>query len=274
MSRLITADWSTINIKALRKLPIYVLPDSYHLQDDMGNGCAGDPPGYPTYFTRSVYTRHGNGPRKGPQYVIRDGSTLRGIYYDWSRETNIREDIMRKLWNPLPLEHVRTQAWIRATFAHHQHCYQVPALREAGKNWSDAMLTWPGGCLGKTPSGTLRDLKWEIKWATEHRDYDKWTADHKAAFASEIEMDNARIVTECKKVAIPDNHSGTIIVRQYYPEFTPTPELIAAEYESSGYWWEVMAAKPRPEKCPGQYGHAHPVNTTWCQMCGWRSADG
>lgn len=277
MKRIESADWSTINLDELLKLPVYDWEGKgYHLQEDSGNGCAGDPPGFPTYFTQSVYTTSGDSPSRGYSLVI----VYRGSAYGiepanwergdtWETVSAKREALMRRLWKPLPLSHPRTQAWIRDTFAHHKHCYQVPALRAQGKNWHDAMLIWPGGCLGNTPFGELKKLSWEVEYAQKHRDFDRWTDSHKAAFVAEIEQNNAHVKAACEVVAIPENHDGTIIVRRYYPEFQPTAELIAAEYHRPGNWWETLATNPGPDRCPGQYGHAHPVNGSWCQFCGW-----
>jgi len=264
------ADWSTINLAALTRLPRYTLPPTYHLQSDMGNGCAGDPPGYPTYFTRAVYTKYGNTPRNAPFYVIQAPN---GYLYDASGARSMNHCCDQKwdrLWVRPDINHPRVQAWIRSTFLHHKHCYQVPALRAAGKNWSDAMLIWPDGCLGKTPLGDLRDVSFETDYARKHRDYDKWTEEHRTAFVKEIELENQRIIAECSAVATPENHDGTIIVREHYPEFQPTDELLAAKYDHPGNWWEIMAQRPNPESCPGQYGMAHPVNGSRCQMCGWQ----
>ncbi len=187
----------------------------------------------------------------------------------WDDYSKLREALFERLWRPLPLDHPRTVAWIQATFKHHRHCYQVPELRAQGKNWSDAMLIWPGGCCGSTPFGRIERLEREIKYATEHKCYDKWTEEHKIEFARNIERENTRITAMCEEVAVPDNHDATILIRRHYPEFQPTPELIAADFPSPGNWWEVLAENPGPEKCPGQYNHAHPVNGSWCQMCGW-----
>jgi hypothetical protein len=50
-----TLDFSTINIDALQRLPSVTLPTTYRLQAGSGNGCFGDAPGFPTYFTRSPH---------------------------------------------------------------------------------------------------------------------------------------------------------------------------------------------------------------------------
>lgn len=273
-TRIAIADWSTINLSELRKLPVFDWEKhGYHLQTDAGNACAGDPPGYPTYFTRSVYNASDNNPRTGFSLVIEYEGKAYGIdpvrwaEKSWEEHKAKLDTLMRKLWRPLPLDHPRTQAWIRATFKHHHTCYQVPELKNKG--WQDAMLIWPGGCLGNTPFGKLRDPVFEVEYAQKTRDFDRWTDAHKAAFLREIEQGNAHIKVACEVAAVPDNHDGTIIVRRYYPEFQPTAELINAEFGHPGNWWEVMAEQPKPHECPGQYGNPHPVNGSWCQMCGF-----
>jgi len=79
MTRLLDADWSTIKLAELRKLPVYHLPPTYRLQEGSGNGCFGDPPGFPTYFTRGVYTAHGNNPPRGYSMVIQHAGVAYGI---------------------------------------------------------------------------------------------------------------------------------------------------------------------------------------------------
>lgn len=268
-TRIATADWSTINLERLHKLPAVKLPPTYRLQGDMGNGCAGDPPGYPSYFTRSVYTGTGDNPSRGAVTVIGGHVVETAEFGSWDK----REARLRRLWVPLPLEHPRTQAWIVSTFRHHRHCYHVPGAESLNFHDDKRMLIWPGGCLDKTPFGTLKDMDGEIKWATEHESFGKWRDEEKEAFKAAIVTNNARITRECEAIATPENATATIIVRRYYPEFTPTPDLFSADLEAPGNWWEVMAECPTPETCHGQYGTAHPVNTSWCQMCGWHAPE-
>jgi len=259
MTRLENADWSTINLVELRKLPAYHLPPTYYLQKGSGNGGLGDPPGFPTYFTQSVYTGYGNTPPRGYSLVIRYGATTSGITParwegDWETHKSKQEALMRRLWIPLPLNHPRTVAWIQATFAHHQHCYQDSRL--AG-NWTDKSIIFP------VPA-------WQLKtFADDKRFSDEWRTKERAA----IKQANAEIRAQAKAAATPDNHEGTILVRKYYPDFQPTKRLMINDFPAPGNWWETMAECPTPETCPGQYGHPHPVNEKWCQMCGWSSPD-
>jgi hypothetical protein len=56
-------DLTTINRSRLESLPLAVLPPTYRLQAGCGNGCYLDPPGFPSYFTRHVYTPEENAER-------------------------------------------------------------------------------------------------------------------------------------------------------------------------------------------------------------------
>lgn len=277
-SRINSADWSTINLVQLRRLPVYRLPPTYKLQDDSGNGCAGDPPGFPTYFTRSVYTQYGNNPPRGYSLVITGPDTggCRGVEPanwagSWEENRAKHDALMLRLWNKLPLDHPRTRAWIAATFSHHRHCYRVPGTEALP--WSDdkAMLIWPGGCLGKTPFGRIENEKFSVEWATEHEGFAKWRHEEQEAFRTKLRLSNARIIAKCEPIATPENHHGTILVRRFYPEFNPTPELFSEDLKSTGNWWETLAERPTPENCPGQYSMAHPTGGSWCQFCGWHA---
>lgn len=269
--RLADLDWSTINLEELNKLPVAVLTHGDHLQEDSGTGCAGDPPGFPTYFTRTVYSNTGDNARGEWEQVIGDRGTERTKWKageTWEQRQAKQHALFLKLWKPLPIDHPRTAAWIQATFKHHNHCYHAPEHQEVNNKWSDTMLIWPGGCCGETPFGKIKDEAFEVEYT---KNFDKWAEENKAAFIADIRAHNAPIVAKCKSVATPDNHDGTILVRRYYPEFQPSPELIAGDFESPGNWWETLTTKPTPEECPGQYSNAHPVNGSWCQFCGWHA---
>ena len=125
-------DYSTFDLEVLRKRPTYTLPPSYHLQEGCGNGCYLDPPGFPTYFTRSVYTRHGYSPQKGPEQVIaHEGALYVTQVADWrpgdTWETRSAEydALMRRLWKPLAIDHPRVVAWVRGCYMHFAHCYET-----------------------------------------------------------------------------------------------------------------------------------------------------
>jgi hypothetical protein len=247
----------TINEKVLAKLPIFKSPPTYRLQRDLGNGCAGDPPGYPSYFTQSVYTQSGNSPSRGEQMVIfgrvLEDSRDHEQNKSWDETYEKRKKLLRRLWKPLPFDHPRTQAWVSATFSHHNHCYQDDS--KSG-SWSDKTIIFP------VPSYTLRSFVDDARFS------DEWRTKEKASIAQA----NKEITDHAAKVATPENHSATLIIRRYYPDFQPTEELINNP-TSEANWWERLHTCPKPEDCPGQYGTPHPVNGKWCQMCGWHEKE-
>jgi len=254
-------DFSTINLDALRSLPTYVVPDSYSVQHEPGNGCAGDPPGFPSYFTRSVYTKHGNNPRKGAELVIRHEGTLYVIERaewtrgdTWEQRMARRNELLLRLWKPLPYEHARVQCWIRETYRHHAHCYRDDAGLVADKH-DNGMIIAP------TPSYKLR------AFCDDARFSDEWRAKERAA----VEAFNADLRARTAQVAVPANHGAYRIVSRYYPEHRPDLALIANPPEEvGGMWWESEAAQPAPEACHPRWGRHPQAGVGWCQWCDWR----
>ena len=81
-------DMSTIDQQRLEELPLYKPPPSYRL-GSMGNGCAGDPPGYPSYFTRCVLSNQPAGTGAGRAAIATPENhsavvRIRGFYPDFS----------------------------------------------------------------------------------------------------------------------------------------------------------------------------------------------
>ena len=266
--RLAGLDFSTINVDRLKMLTPITLPPTYRLQDDCGNGCAGDPPGYPTYFTRSVYTQYGNSPGRGPETVI----TFEGRHYcvehsrdwrggSWEELQGKREKLYRELWRPLPIDHERTRAWIQATYAHHHHMY----LDDAGEyqTGKDYRKDW-NSFVFPVPYYKLESFRDDPRFS------DEWRMREKAR----VEMMKAEIIALASKIATPENHCAVRIVRRYYPEHEPILEWIKTSPGQVGNWWETAAKRPTPEECPGQYSMTHPCNGSWCQWCGWRQESG
>jgi len=107
----------------VRRLKVYKKPSTYEISRSEGAGCFMDPPGFPTYFLRAVYTKHGNTPPKGPDYVICLGDAVYRVPPLW--QDGDRDWFMRRLWPPLPLEHERTKEWIRACFAYFAKGWQL-----------------------------------------------------------------------------------------------------------------------------------------------------
>lgn len=217
----------------------YKLPPTYRLGNS-GCGCFLEPPGHPRYYVRSIYTSHGNSPRYGlPQYY------LRGNGYTELEEVD-------KLFKPLPLEHERTQAWIRYIMSYFKNCYSDP---DKPLNASDNTIIYP------VPYYKLKSF------TDDERFSDEWRTKEKASIA----QFNKELIESTKKMATVDNHDGVRFIRKYYLEFTPTTDLLQGNdaYGKEGTWWERHIVKPTPEQCQGESWQKHPVNGDWCQVCGW-----
>lgn len=248
-------DLSTINLNELHKLPVYVKPPSYDIDRSMGSCCAGDPPGYPSYFLQHVYTKHGNSPVKGATMLIQ-GRIVETA--DQSYEKLVPK--LRKLWNPLPYNHPRVRAWIVERYRHLKNCYMhLDYVNKSGE------------------METLTMYSEHFRMKTFHDDprfSDEWRVKAQA----EVEAWNTEMRSKWEAIAKPGNHMAYLIIRSFYPEHEPDVELIENAPEcSEGDWWEVYDHKPSPEECPGtarwgRSGRPHPVNNSWCQMCGWRPA--
>ncbi len=241
-------DYSTLNLDLLRSLPIFDLTSGYKLQESSGNGCAGDPPGYPTYFTRCVYTARGNNPPHGsPQTVI----TVDDVNYvvdDGQIDYDPYKEHLHRLWKPLPIDHQRTLLWILSTYKHHQHCYN-------GHNRDLVIFPIPTYELKKFRP----DPKWKDEFVEAHR--------------VEVDEYNKARTLATQEIATPENHNAVRIIRRFYPEHQPSLELIAnPPMRNIGGWWETEAEQPSEADCAStqRWGKKHPFNGAFCQWCGRR----
>lgn len=248
-------DLSTLDTEAIVKILRPYESAVNHVDRHMGAGCAGDAPGFPTYFLQSVYDRHGNTPRNGPDHVL----AVDGKHYaiTWEQVQKNRDGFYRQLWKPLPIEHPRVQAWITETYLYHANCYQ-----DDSKSGSRPRLF-----IFPVPSCKLQHA------ATDSRFRDEINAEMEKA----AKIANDEIVRYYTGLAIPENHDAVRIVRQFYPDHTPWLTRITCPPKfHSGDWWERHATRPTPEECPGdKMGHGgrkHPTSGSWCQFCGWYAA--
>ena len=238
-------DYSTIDLSLLRSLEVYQVPPGYYLQKGSGNGCAGDPPGCPTYFTRSIYTSSGNNPsHSSPQVVI----TFEGVHYVVcdKRGYDHHKELLSKLYAPLPIDHVRTRLWILGTYKHQHHCYN---------GWGDDMVIYP------VPD-------WQKK---TYKDDHRWHEQYRQAAKAEVAAFNQQLEDKCKALADPTNHNAVRLIRGYYPSYEPELGLIhSVPSKHVGQWWETEAMQPSEEDCAStqRWGNKHPFNSTWCQWCG------
>jgi len=247
-----TPDFSTINIAELKKLKTYEPPGTYRLQSESGNGCYGDAPGYPTYFTKSIYTQHGNSPRYrpgGPTMVIR----YEGILYvvGWHDQTDTQRDaLMRRLYLPLPIEHPRVQAWKLGAYQHHRNCYVNPEIPNG--HHADKLVIFP------VPAYKLQSFKHDPRFS------DAWAQAQIIA----VNLANDDIRREAERICIPENHSAVARVRKFYPGYQPELDLIDNPgSERPGDWWETEVVPPTASTCTGLHGFPHRAEG-WCQWCG------
>lgn len=255
---------STINEKRLAMLKIYEKPPTYHLQREPGNGCFLDPPGYPTYYTQSVYTQHGNSPRKGAETIIfgrvvHHSSDWNGVK-DWNEMHARRSERLRRLWVALPIDHPRTKAWMGALFRHFRSCYKSLTEMEYGK---------PKTVIYPVPEYELKTFRDDPRFSDEYRNLAR----------AEVDQYNRDLIARRAKDATIDNHLAVVTIRRFYPEYVPTPEvetaLLARQtpegYDERGNWWETQDERPTPENCHPRNMGPHPLNVTRCQWCGWQA---
>jgi len=181
-----------------------------------------------------------------------DGEYQAGVSYEFNGMYFTELEDVNKYFKPLPLEHERTQAWIACLFGYFKNCYHNPD----GKKGDDTLI-YP------VPDYQLKhfheDERFSEEWRTKER--------------ASIKQANAEIQKTAKKLATLDNHKAVRFIRQHYPDFKATAEMLKLNGYGKGDWWTRLEKRPTPEQCPGDKGTKHPVNGTWCQFCGWRAKD-
>ena len=237
-------DTSTINQKQLRKYPIYKKPPTYEISRHMGACCAGDAPGYPSYFLQSVYTSHGNTPRNGPDYVIRDdeGNYRRIPEFTWNRDgSSNRDAILDALYLPLPIEHPRVKTWIAHTYQQAAHCYGDPARADKQRHL-DGCVIWPMGKwqLPTRPKPTLK-----VGYGSSATVVKIEAADYRrmlSAYRAEVKT---RLAYAWSVAKDPDNHLAVLAIRKFYPDYTPDLDLIANPPKLvQADWWQRYTSIP------------------------------
>jgi hypothetical protein len=237
----------------------YNIPPTYRLGGP-GMGCAGDPPNYPSYSVRPIYTQSGNHPpwNRCPQ-----------IYYKGHGYAAFEDINIEANWKKLPLDHMRVKAWIMDLFHHHNKCYIDPEKFEAnGGRFHNATFIYP-----------VPDYELDT-FIDDERFSDEWRAAEKKA----VELKNREIRKAARKLASFDSHCATFLVRRHYPEFNP-PEETRIKLECNpvnvASWWERFDLPPtnaNGSTCPGTgkgcYNRPHPANGSWCQVCGWTEESG
>lgn len=261
-------DYSTIDIDRLKKYQTYILPMTYRLQRGMGNGCFLDPPGYPTYFTRHVYTQHGNDPWRGPQMVI----TYNSRHYvvdslpdhnrcevkSWDRRHKSFQNRMRKLWLPLPIGHPRTQAWISYCSGYFKNCYEDPRKDENKRKYAGEVKIGPWSTKEVIEVAPLLGLEVPIV-LLGREDYELFYTDMKLALP----------LADLGAAVENLTYRPLTYIRQWYPEYDPWLHGREPGYGTVGDWWEIWDHRPSPDECPGKDWAKH-GQYDYCQFCGWR----
>lgn len=274
MTEKLQPDYSTINMHRLKIRPIYKLPPTYSIDTHMGAGCYGDAPGYPSYFLQSVYTQHGNSPRNGPDYVIKDDNgvyhriDIKRTYKDGAHSDN-RKRLLDRLWVPLPLSHPRVRLWIKHTYQHMARCYGDPLLGDKQRNVSN-LVTWPPSKFDMPirPKQTIQDWR-KHTYTMNDEEYaavlEGWRAE-----VSAIWRDAYRVCVDV------NNHLAVLAIREFYPKHQPIFRYIWQPPQlSQADWWERYAHLPADEECPGwnakphnQYDYRNNKARYTCLTCG------
>lgn len=279
-------NYDTIDLEYLNALPEYGGP--YRVDRSEGSGCAGDPPGYPSYFLKNIWTGRGDHPQSGPTMVIYSPTTDScHVVLSADEDYEVLKKRMQRMYKKLPIDHPRVKAWISSTFTHHHSCYLD---RE-----------------GKLPKTLTRDPRWPIFiWSEERLSlpyYDLRLFVDDARFSQEwrekeqaaVKQHNDELNGIARSLATVDNHSAVVLVRRHYPDFDPTTYVVYAKHRSlheprvdliktplkynAGDWMERHDHQPKDaEECtrmmtPWLKEHSGGHRDGWCQFCG-RTGDG
>lgn len=264
-------DTSTFDVKGLR---VYSKPQSYEISRSMGMGCFLDAPGYPSHFLQSVYTRHGNTPRKGAEAVIKKGSLYFTVYSsdDWNGAKSWddvqakRDARLRKMWRPLPIDSERVQVWIMHVMAHFAHCYNDPSKPTGDK---DRTVIWPMPKYQYPPDP--RNIK-NFGSFSAPVTWDELTPEtQRKLLSARRGIIKARLQHAWNVAKYVDHHAAFQWIRKFYPDFQlaaldllwiDEPPKVTQED-----WIDIYATQPLPDQCPGHLGVPH-GKYDYCRMCG------
>lgn len=270
-------DTSTINQEELEKLPLWATSphaSRYHLAEPPGGmGCFMDPPGYPSYFLRGVYTPNGNTPwRNGVAITV-----LLGHVVEWV-QTHHKDDeeralLLEHLYLPLPEEHERVQLWIAKVYAYWHHQYVDDSKGEKKEHISE-LVSYP------VPAWQLANIKakYDARTKLDIRTWPRWQRkEYLASEARSRALEIGAYKDAAARLATPDNHAAVRRIRRWYPGHVARPDFIgtAPATGPQADWWERYAHLPAPEECPGwyQYPHGGYDGGKSCLTCGLRAAE-
>lgn len=246
-------DYSTINRVELEKLPVYEKPNTFKISNHLGNGCFLDVPGYPSYFTQSIYNSRGNTPRYGPEYII--------LGRELPNDFKEREEALEKLYIKLPYNHPRVKAWEENLYTYFNKCYVDDRKGNKAMNAGEVLI-WP------VPYYQLKSFNYPYNYRLNKAYHASKELRLKAR--ERMETDNQKVIDEYRKICIPENHDAYRHILKVYPDAKPRLDLIKNPLKSTPNWYERLSKKPEPDECPGEQWKKHPVNGSWCQVCGWK----
>lgn len=242
-------DTTTIDMEKLaRRCREYTLPPTYRLQQAPGgNGCYLDPPGYPTYFTRRVYTQHGSSPARGPGMLLFGRAVP-----EYTGDGEAQWALWRAIYRPLPIDHPRVVEWMGNLLRQKANCYQIP--KELSRSGRDTMMVWP------LPGYELK------KFVDDPRFSDEWRASARA----EVETWNMERIEQLRPYSGVGHHRAVLAIREVYPDFSDeaAEKMIAAGSKLLSSWWERHDVPPLPGQCPGDREVSRTHKDEHCQFCG------
>lgn len=235
--------YETLNLPAISsRMNIYQKPVTYSVNRHMGSGCFGDPPGYPSYYLRSVYTQFGNEPRKGTSQVLQVEDKLYAVPSLW--KPGAREAFLNKLYLPLPEDHPRVQAWEQWVYTHFAHCYGHPGKTMDAAN----LIIWP---IREHTFISLGMFAREIDWREIPEIGDEQVKLIMASREAAVKAERESYRTSLRPFITIDNYRPVTYIRQWYPDHKPRLDWVAKAPGLSGDWWERHTSVPDPEECPG-----------------------
>jgi hypothetical protein len=231
-------DYSTIDVERLRTLPTLLSLIHYSVQvsGHPGAACAGDAPGFPSYFLRSVY---GAG-QSGPEYVITDPYNTNTHYVvDSLMDHDAQNRRLKELWKPLHIGHERVRLWMQQQYIHFQRCYRDHDKPEYGR---PGTLIWP---ITSFDLISVANVSEDVR--ERDKDYDPSKTVEQIIWwrQAAVKRQHDAYIESKRHLAVPDNHLAVLSIREFYPEHMPILEWIKKPpmdgYEANNRWWEAYA---------------------------------
>lgn len=257
MHKLEDFDLNTINMEELSKLPSYDSEVShyYHVDNHYGSACFLEPPGHPSYFIQSIYTFRGDHPYEGAQQLLLNHI----ISTDKTDHKKDLEPLLRRLYKKPKYNSFRVKAWEENLYSYFRSCYVNDSIGDKAL-YAENLLIFP------IPFYKLNAFHIPYLCGKAYL----YSRELRNKRKEKINWQNNRMISEAKKIAIPENHAAFRHVKEWYPRAKPRLDLISKPPRTAPHWYERLLKKPTPENCIGEDFQEHPVNGTWCQVCGWK----